>query len=399
MTVGAGVLLYGQGGGTTTPGGGGTTTPTPTTPTTPTPTTPTTRTPTQTTPQTGTTVTEMQRPVYVSGRVQLEDGTAPSELVVIERVCGGRVYQEGYTDSRGRFTIQLGQNRGMLPDASVSGGSYRMDELGTAGGNPFGGVSERELSNCEVRANLAGYVSGVVPLFGRRSLDNPEIGSIILRRVGNVQGTTVSATTLAAPKDARKAYEKGLGEMRKRKWANARKEFEKAVSAYPGFADAWHELGLAAQQLNQTDDARRAYQKALELDPKFIKPQIQLASLAASEGQWADLAAISSRVIELDPFNYPGVYYFAAVAEFNLGHMIVAEHSARQAVKLDKAGSFPASNHILGVVLAVKGEFQEAAAALRTYLAAAPNAPDAAQARTRLAEVERIASARGGVTP
>jgi len=32
----------------------------------------------------------IQQPIFLSGRVMLEDGTAPSESLVIERVCSGR---------------------------------------------------------------------------------------------------------------------------------------------------------------------------------------------------------------------------------------------------------------------------------------------------------------------
>src|SRR5712691_931793 len=66
---------------------------------------------------------EMQRPIFLSGKVVLQDGTAPQEPVVIERVCNGVPRQEGYTDSKGRFSFQLGQNMGMMQDASISSAS------------------------------------------------------------------------------------------------------------------------------------------------------------------------------------------------------------------------------------------------------------------------------------
>ena len=36
------------------------------------------------------------------------------------------------------------------------------------------------------------------------------VGAILVQRGAKIEGVTVSATTYAAPKDARKAYEKGL---------------------------------------------------------------------------------------------------------------------------------------------------------------------------------------------
>src|SRR5262245_19909823 len=63
---------------------------------------------------------EQQRPIFLSGKVMLDDGTPPPDSVVIERVCNGNPRAEAYTDSKGRFSFQLGQNHGMMQDASMS---------------------------------------------------------------------------------------------------------------------------------------------------------------------------------------------------------------------------------------------------------------------------------------
>ena len=57
------------------------------------------------------------------------------------------------------------------------------------------------------------------------------------------RGTTISALSLAAPKDAKKAYEKGMEALKKKKPQDAVKNFEKAVEVYPKYASAWYELG------------------------------------------------------------------------------------------------------------------------------------------------------------
>jgi len=395
-----------QQGGQTPPGGGGAPT-APTTPTAPTPsptpsptpgrpTTPTYPQPTSPTDRQQDRFPEMQRPIFLSGKVTLEDGTPPPEPAVIERVCNGTVRPEGYTDSKGRFSFQLGQNAQFMPDASWGGDS----SFGGAGSRPgsaggFGsssGISERDLAGCEIRASLAGYLSDVVPLVGRRALDNPDVGRIVLHRYGNVEGATISATSLAAPKDAKKAYDKGLDSKKKEKWADARKQFELAVKAYPRYASAWYELGVASERLGDTDSARKAYAQSLDSDNKFVKPYLQLAGISARTQNWQELADTTSRVLRLDPYNYPGIYYFDSVAQFNLRHVDEAEKSARQAVKLDKQNLFPGANHILGVILATKGELADAAGFLKTYLKLAPAAPDAAIVKKRLAEIESIAA-------
>ncbi len=339
----------------------------------------------------------MQIPIFLSGKVTLDDGTPPQESAVIERVCNGVVRPEGYTDSKGRFSIRLGENIYGFMDASVGGDAP--SRLGPMGSMGSPGVSERDLMGCEIRASLPGYVSDIIPLAGRRALDNPEIGRIVLHRYGNVEGTMVSASSLGAPKDAQKAYEKGLDAKKKQKWADAKKEFDKAVGIYPRYAAAWFELGLAAERLGVPDDARKDYAQALAIDAKYIKPYLQIATLEAKQQEWPQLVETASQVLKLDPYNYPGIYYFDSVAKFNLRNLDGAEKSAREAVKMDKAHAFPGANHILGLILATKGEFTAAAGFLKTYLQLAPTAPDAALAKSRLAETERLAAAQAKATP
>ncbi len=111
----------------------------------------------------------------------------------------------------------------VVPDASeVPNGSGRVSTapgMGTLGslsgagnGNSRGTTGISPFANCELRASLAGYVSQNLNLTGRTSLDNPDVGTISLHRMGSPQSaTTVTATTLKAPKEARKALEKGPG--------------------------------------------------------------------------------------------------------------------------------------------------------------------------------------------
>ncbi|HYP13110.1 MAG TPA: tetratricopeptide repeat protein, partial [Bryobacteraceae bacterium] len=203
----------------------------------------------------------------LSGKVMLDSGTPPPDPVVIERVCGGHVKPEGYTDSKGRFSFQLGQNSALMADASV--GSDPSD-FSRSGMDSFGrnnrGVSERDLVGCEIRASLAGFRSTVVPLAGRRSLDNPDIGTLVLQRLAKVDGFTFSATTGMAPKDAVKAYDKGRNAVKKKKNEEAELSLRKAVEIYPKYALAWYELGTVLLQQSKVDDARNAFNEAIKAD-------------------------------------------------------------------------------------------------------------------------------------
>jgi len=345
---------------------------------------------------------EMQRPVFLSGKVVMEDGTPPPESVTIERMCGaGSARPEGYTDSKGRFSFELGGNRGMFADASVDSN----DPLGQAGGFPGasqgrggstmgmpgmgrGGFNERDLMGCEIRANLPGYQSSVVNLSGRRVMDNPDVGTIILRRLANVEGLTYSMTSAMAPKDAKKAYDKGKEQVKKKKLADAQKEFEKAVEVYPKYAAAWYELGAVRQQNKDVEGARKAYAESLNADVKFVLPHLQIAVLALQEQKWEEVASSTDRVIKLNPVSFPQAFFFNSIANYNLQKFDEALESAQQAVKLDQRHQWPKAQHVLGVLLAMKGDDQAALDNMKGYLKFSPQAGDADNVKKQITEIE-----------
>ncbi len=341
-----------------------------------------------------TTMDQMQnRPIFLSGKVRMEDGSAPPETVTIERVCmgGGNPVPEAYTDSKGGFGFQVGQRAGMLPDASMN----NTDEpFGRSSGGAFGntpgrnaGVSERDLMSCELRASLPGYRSTLVSLAGRRTLDNPDIGIIILRRLGDVSGFTTSATTLMAPKDARKALEKARNALKKNKLPDAQKELETAVSLHPKFAEAWYELGRVQAMQNSLDAAKTSYAKSLESDDKYVRPYLGLAVLEAQQQKWVEVKQLSEKVIKLNRYDFPAAFFYGAVANFNLRDSETAEKLCRSGIEIDQYHMLPKMSHLLGMILADKQDFKGASEHLSSYLKFAPKANDIELVKKQLTEI------------
>jgi len=402
IVAGSGLLIgsaLGQSKGTpTTPTGTGTGTGT-----TGTGTTGTTRPTTTTTPTTPTQPSvSVPQPIYVSGRVMLEDGTAPPEPVVIQTVCNGNPHSEGYTDAKGYFSIELGsRNSAMIQDASEFGSftgmrssaSTNATSSNTAlGGGMDGG--ERKYMGCDLQAKLTGYRSQAVALAGRRSMDDPNVGTILLHRTGPAEeGKTVSMVSLAAPKDAKKAYDKAIDALKKKKFSDAQTNLEKAVEAYPKYASAWYELGMLQTGQGKADMARKYFETAIENDPKFIQPYLQLSLLALQSQKWQELADLTSKTVKLDPFSYPQEYFLNSVANYNMQKFDAAEKSALEAERLDTRHQYPKNSHLLGMILAMKKDYVGAKERLKTYLEFAPNSEDAPRVRSQLAEVEKITAA------
>jgi tetratricopeptide (TPR) repeat protein len=363
---------------------------------------PTTTTPTPTTPS-PTQGTQPPQTIFLSGRVMLEDGSAPTESVIIERVCSGSPHAEGYTDSKGYFSIRLGeQNNGVMHDASeemgtpgMPGGNSTFNSVGNPSLTSGSRFSDNRYFDCDLRARLAGYRSQSVTLANRRPMDPPDVGVILLHRLGASEGTTVSAVALAAPKDARKAYEKGLEALKKHKPDDAVRDFQKTVEIYPKHAAAWIELGHYRLAQNDTVEARAYFQKAVEADPKFAGSYMELAVLDYKAESWPALLEVTDKIIQLDSFDYPQAHFLNALANYRLSNFDAAEKSAREALRLDTRKEYVATMHLLGVILAQKQDYPGAAEQLKAYLKEAPQASDAATVKGQLAQLERVLAAKG----
>lgn len=365
-----------------------------TTPTAPSPGRTTTTQPSINQPNNGTQNNDIQRPIYVSGKVVLNDGTPPPESVTMQLVCSGSPHAIGYTDSKGRFSIDLGSrtNTSVFADASENGmgrmSNSQQSRTGSGSGNPtFGG--ERSFIGCDLQAYLPGFRSDRVSLSNMRSMENPEVGTVFLHRIANVEGLTISATSAMAPKDAKKAFEKGFNEARKSKWENAEREFGKAVEVYPKYASAWYELGLAQQRQNNIEGARKSYAQALAADSKLVSPYNQLAFLAAKEDKWDEVLTTTNALLRLNPVDFPQGWYYNSLANYRLQKFEEAEKAARKGLEADTAHGLPKMEQLLAVVLSEKHDYAGAAEHLKAYLKLVPEAPDAANVRNQLAEIEK----------
>lgn len=346
---------------------------------------------------------QQQQLIYISGKVLLEEGTPPPEPVAIERVCNGSPHREGYTDSKGNFQIQLGQG-GVVQDVTESNndGYY-----GSARNNsgPFGssrGIDQRSLLGCDIRAVLPGFLSSSVPLHAEGNFGPIQVGTLLLKKMGNVQGSTISLTTLQAPGDARHAYEKAQKALAKKKLADAEKQLTKAVQIYPRFAAAWSLLGAIHEQQNQLDQASHDYSQALLADPNFVNPYFGLGVIAARQQKWQETVQFTDQVAKLNPYAFPAAYFYNAAANFNLGNLDAAEKNARKFQSLDTEHRRPEVSLLLGEILSKKRDYAGAAAQEKDYLKVAPNASNAEAVKADVKRLETLSgtgSANASVPP
>src|SRR5467141_1263782 len=325
--------------------------------------------------------------MFLRGRVATHDATPVPNDVLVERVCNNRVRQAVYASLHGDFSMQLGSRADSFPEASAEPTS----PYSVASKDSVMGISRRELTNCELRASASGFHSSVINLLGLDTFGGSiDVGVIVVQRATKIKGMTLSAIPYKAPKDARRAYEKGLQAERNDKLADARKYFETAVEIYPSSANAWFQLGTLLQKENQKDAARKAYTQATTIDTRFLPPYLSLASMAYQTGNWTEVLNLTGHILDLDPLNHADAYFYNAVANYNLNKIEDAEKSGLKAEHLDLRTRFPQLHLLLAEIFARKNNYAMAISEIQTYLELAPHAKDADQVREQLANLEKL---------
>jgi tetratricopeptide (TPR) repeat protein len=215
----------------------------------------------------------------------------------------------------------------------------------------------------------------------------------------------VSAIPEKAPKNATRAYEKGVQAEKKGKLADAQKQLETAVEIYPSSAKAWFQLGRVLQKQDDKDAARKAYTQATAIDTKFLPPYLLLASMAYETGDWSEVlsltghildidpmnhAAGTTYILDLDPLNYGAAYFYNAMANYKLNKMEEAEKSGLKAEHVDLRSNFPQLHLLLADIFARKKNYAMAISEMESYLELAPHAQNADQVREQLAKLEKL---------
>ncbi len=90
-------------------------------------------------------------------------------------------------------------------------------------------------------------------------------------------------------------------------------------------------------------------------------------------------------------FIFHDAWFNDAVADYNLKNYEAAEKSVREELKLDPPSTkIHQSYYLLGIVLAARKDYGSAVEQLRVYLKVAPDAPDAARAKTQIPDLEKL---------
>jgi protein O-GlcNAc transferase len=158
--------------------------------------------------------------------------------------------------------------------------------------------------------------------------------------------------------------------------AEAAEQFAAAAAIAPERPECQFHLGVAQERSKQREAARAAYRAALELDPGFVSARRNLAVLEADDGP----DALAQAIATLDAYRNSAPPDAALL--FQLGHMKqCAGDKAGALACYHQAAAMPNApvelHNNLAILLLDRNEVAQAAAALESVVAAAPNFAEA----------------------
>lgn len=204
----------------------------------------------------------------------------------------------------------------------------------------------------------------------------------------------VSFTTLAAPKPARKAFQKGDRELGAKRpdFAKASRHLEEAVSLYPAFMAAWQRLGQCRVATGDLQGATDAFRAAIAVDPKHPDPyvllahvEVMLAKIDANGLRMLEVMRLTERALRLDPL-LSAAHYYRAIASSALGDSKSSLQSIHAILANGEDVVYPGIHAMLGEIRAAEGDVRAAVAEYQRYLELDPNSPACGEVRARLAE-------------
>jgi tetratricopeptide (TPR) repeat protein len=309
------------------------------------------------------------------GKLAVEGEPMPWEPILVTVTCDGKVAYATQTDANGNFGIVGVVLQGAQGKASDS--ERQM---------------ETHYEGCLVQGDVAGFRSTAITITQRNLRDDPQLGTIMLSRIGGRDlPTTLSATSKMAPANAVKAFEKARGDMMENKPDAAEKDLHKAAQIDQGFAEAWFQLGKL-QEASDPREAKNSFSKALAADPKFVLPYEQLGALAAQANNWQETLDDTNHVLQLYPQGTAQAWYLNALANYQLGMPDKAEASAIKSLDIDPRHSVMNTEQLLAVILAGKGDFAGALEHLRSSLTYVPPGPNADLLKQQIAQLEQHAA-------
>lgn len=207
----------------------------------------------------------------------------------------------------------------------------------------------------------------------------------------NRASKVVSAAELqqAIPSAAKKQYELGLKFVTKGDFQKAATYFQNALSIYPEYLAARNDLGAQYLKLKQIDEAEKHFQIVLGNDPRNFNAKFNMGLVQVERHNYNDAITLLNQAVAIDSTR-PVARLWIGIAKLELGDLAIAETELTRAL-ITGGDDCVAAHYHLARIFMNRGDLDEAARSVQSYIQLAPQGEFIAEAKEL---AQRIAKRR-----
>jgi tetratricopeptide (TPR) repeat protein len=300
----------------------------------------------------------------------------------------------------------LGQVRSLAGDALTAGVTLRLEttdgtliaqQTGSTDGRfQFDGLSMLVYRLTVTAPGFQPFTTEV-DLSGYRPNISVDVTLEPLKKTKSMPATLAPMTDEAAPRMARKEYEKGSRALDEQNFSEAQLHLRKAIDEYPCYARAQTDLALALMMQNDGAHAEAALRKSIACDRGFLPAYTRLGRLLNAAQRYADCETALAEGARLSPSSWE-LFYQLGDAHAGLHQYAKAEEEYLKVRSLNPAA--PAELHAkLADLYYQMKVYDKSMAEMRAYLLDDPNGRYAERTRVILREMESSGAAHAVYTP
>jgi tetratricopeptide (TPR) repeat protein len=210
----------------------------------------------------------------------------------------------------------------------------------------------------------------------------------------NVSLTLGAAPSAAASKEST-TFSEGVALSTAGKHAEAIEKFNAGIVANPSCFECYNNIGYSYAQMKDYDKAEAAYKKATELKPDNSTAWNGLANIYNAQRKFDLAVEASKKATDLSTnLSGPGGGGGNADAMYNQGVILwnggkVADAKKQFEAAIQANPSHAEAHYQLGMALVNEGNLAGAGSEFETYLKLAPDGPNAATAKSLVAQLKK----------
>jgi tetratricopeptide (TPR) repeat protein len=195
------------------------------------------------------------------------------------------------------------------------------------------------------------------------------------------------ALAVVIPEAAQQEFSLGSKEMDKKHWEEAKVHFQKAIAAFPKYAEAFNNLGQVEIQLKDGKNAVEAFRSATQIEPTLQQANLYLGQFYYENIQYKEAEPYLQHAASDQPKSAK-LLTALANTEIQNGESDLALANARKVPSLPDHKQFAISHLIVAQALTGKGKDDEIAKEYEEYLKEAPDSPLAPRVKDALAKLK-----------